>query len=393
MLRTDRRRVPRFIAAVSILFGLEPEDVRAAARARAGRARDRARGRAGPARGNPDLPRLFMLEEEYRRAVLGAELAWLRGVIADLQAAADLERGVAQGDLGRIPSTTTRRGTQMTADDRGPRPRQALRQDRAPSTASTSSPSPARSSPCSARTAPARPRSSAPSPRCCGPTPGRCGWPGIDVRREPEQVRRADRPGRPVRGGRAGDDRAREPARWSPGCSATTGATARASAATACSTSSASPRPPTGWCARTRAACAAGSTSAPAWSARRGCCCSTSRRPGLDPRSRIELWDAIRALVAQRHRRAAHHPVPRGGRPARPPDRDHRPRPRRSPTGTPAELKRRPAATSIEVHARRRDDLRPDRRRARRPRRAAQPQIDEATRRVTVARRRPAPTS
>jgi hypothetical protein len=28
---------------------------------------------------------LFLLEEEYRRAVLTAELSWLRGVIADLQ--------------------------------------------------------------------------------------------------------------------------------------------------------------------------------------------------------------------------------------------------------------------------------------------------------------------
>ena len=32
---------------------------------------------------------------------------------------------------------------------------------------------------------------------------------------------------------------------------------------------------------------------------------------GLDPRSRIELWDAIRALVRVRDRRAADHPVPR----------------------------------------------------------------------------------
>ena len=34
----------------------------------------------------PDLPRLFLLEEEYRRAMLEAELAWVRGVIDDLRA-------------------------------------------------------------------------------------------------------------------------------------------------------------------------------------------------------------------------------------------------------------------------------------------------------------------
>ena len=28
---------------------------------------------------------MFLLEEEYRRAVLQAELSWLRGVIADLK--------------------------------------------------------------------------------------------------------------------------------------------------------------------------------------------------------------------------------------------------------------------------------------------------------------------
>lgn len=31
------------------------------------------------------LPRLFLLEEEYRKAVLEAELGWLRGVIDDLR--------------------------------------------------------------------------------------------------------------------------------------------------------------------------------------------------------------------------------------------------------------------------------------------------------------------
>ena len=39
-----------------------------------------------PLAGNPGLPRLFLLEEEYRLTVLEAELGWLRGVIADLEA-------------------------------------------------------------------------------------------------------------------------------------------------------------------------------------------------------------------------------------------------------------------------------------------------------------------
>ena len=35
--------------------------------------------------GPAGLPRLFLLEEEYRQALLRAELAWLDGVIADLR--------------------------------------------------------------------------------------------------------------------------------------------------------------------------------------------------------------------------------------------------------------------------------------------------------------------
>ena len=45
---------------------------------------------------------------------------------------------------------------------------------------------------------------------------------------------------------------------------------------------------------------------------------------GLDPRSRTELWEVLRGARARRHHAAAHHAVPRGGRP--PGRRDHRDR-------------------------------------------------------------------
>ena len=48
---------------------------------------------------------------------------------------------------------------------------------------------------------------------------------------------------------------------------------------------------------------------------------------GLDPRTRGQMWDTIRELVRRRLHRAAHDAVPRRGRPARRPDRGHRPRP------------------------------------------------------------------
>ena len=48
---------------------------------------------------------------------------------------------------------------------------------------------------------------------------------------------------------------------------------------------------------------------------------------GLDIQSRTALWDEVARLAARRGRdRLPHHPVPRGGRRARRPGRDHRPR-------------------------------------------------------------------
>ena len=42
---------------------------------------------------------------------------------------------------------------------------------------------------------------------------------------------------------------------------------------------------------------------------------------GLDPESRNELWDLLRAAGRRRHDADPHHPVPGGGRPARRRDR------------------------------------------------------------------------
>ncbi len=86
MLHNTEGEYPEFIAAVSILFGLPPEEAREELELRADKlaavldATERELDRA-PA----GLPRLFVLEEEYRKTLLEAELSWLRGVIADLR--------------------------------------------------------------------------------------------------------------------------------------------------------------------------------------------------------------------------------------------------------------------------------------------------------------------
>jgi DNA-binding PadR family transcriptional regulator len=86
MLSSPGGEFPDFIAAVSILFGLEPGDARRQLELRAERLEAELAGAESELAGTPGLPRLFLLEEEYRRAVLEAEVGWLRGVIDDLRA-------------------------------------------------------------------------------------------------------------------------------------------------------------------------------------------------------------------------------------------------------------------------------------------------------------------
>ena len=86
MLRNTEGEYPEFIAAVSILFGLPPEEARPSSRSgrRSWRPRSPPRERE-LANAPAGLPRLFLLEEEYRKTMLEAELSWLRGVIEDLR--------------------------------------------------------------------------------------------------------------------------------------------------------------------------------------------------------------------------------------------------------------------------------------------------------------------
>ena len=86
MLRDTGEEFPEFIAAVSLLFALPPDDAREQLEQREQRlAAELAETEAEMAAVPPGLPRLFLLEEEYRKTVLEAQLAWVRGVIDDLR--------------------------------------------------------------------------------------------------------------------------------------------------------------------------------------------------------------------------------------------------------------------------------------------------------------------
>ena len=103
MLRTTGNEYPDFIAAVSMLFGLAPDDARAQLEQRAERlAAELAETEAQLRRATPTCRGSSCSRRSTGGRCSQAELAWVRGVIADLDdRAPDLERGVAPGDRRR----------------------------------------------------------------------------------------------------------------------------------------------------------------------------------------------------------------------------------------------------------------------------------------------------
>ena len=86
MLSETGGEYPEFIVALSLLFGLPVEEAREQLELRAQRvAGQLADSRRGLEQAPPGLPRLFLLEEEYRVAMLETELSWLHGLLDDLR--------------------------------------------------------------------------------------------------------------------------------------------------------------------------------------------------------------------------------------------------------------------------------------------------------------------
>ena len=85
MLRETGSEYPEFLAALSMVFALPHEEARELLEERAERVAVELDQVDKELSSNPGLPRLFLLEEEYRRGILQAELAWLRAVSADIR--------------------------------------------------------------------------------------------------------------------------------------------------------------------------------------------------------------------------------------------------------------------------------------------------------------------
>jgi DNA-binding PadR family transcriptional regulator len=113
MLATVRSEFPQFPAALSFAMGLPPEQVREALERRAAVLRESLAGiEQVLGRYSGTLPRVTLLDDEYRRAVIVAELAWIDGVVEDLRTGAltwseeELTR-VATDDLAGLAGVLT----------------------------------------------------------------------------------------------------------------------------------------------------------------------------------------------------------------------------------------------------------------------------------------------
>jgi DNA-binding PadR family transcriptional regulator len=86
LLSTPGRDLPRFFVALSVAGQLEPDDVRGALEARIIRLEGEIGAVDAMARElSGQLPRLFLIENEYARALRQAELDWVRALVEDLR--------------------------------------------------------------------------------------------------------------------------------------------------------------------------------------------------------------------------------------------------------------------------------------------------------------------
>jgi DNA-binding PadR family transcriptional regulator len=84
LVATPQPELPRFKAGLSVLAALSPEEAADALRERVVELERMIAAQRATLAGHTDVPRLFLVEDEYELAVREAELTWVRGLLAEL---------------------------------------------------------------------------------------------------------------------------------------------------------------------------------------------------------------------------------------------------------------------------------------------------------------------
>jgi DNA-binding PadR family transcriptional regulator len=88
MLALPRNEFPQFPAALSFMMLLPPADARAVLAQRAEALRGQLAAMDASLKTMASLPRAVGMDDEYQRAMIAAELAWVDSVVADLKSGA-----------------------------------------------------------------------------------------------------------------------------------------------------------------------------------------------------------------------------------------------------------------------------------------------------------------
>jgi DNA-binding PadR family transcriptional regulator len=88
MLAVPRNEFPQFPAALSVVMLLPPAEAAAVLAHRAEALRVRLAAMEATLQSLSGMPRAVGMDDEYQRAMISAELAWVEGVVADLRSGA-----------------------------------------------------------------------------------------------------------------------------------------------------------------------------------------------------------------------------------------------------------------------------------------------------------------
>ena len=120
LLSTPEPEHPRFAAGLSVQMILSPDEVMDLLRTRLGRLEETVTARRAAIAGHlKEIPRLFLVEEEYAVAMVEAEAAWVRALLEELTSGSfpDLATWRALHDGGEMPPELAELAQRGVADD------------------------------------------------------------------------------------------------------------------------------------------------------------------------------------------------------------------------------------------------------------------------------------